>query len=687
MERIDVLRSPCFPPLSLPESRRDPVADLYHGTRVEDPYRWLEDPDAADTLAWTAAQNARTRAALDGPLRERLREELRRLYDYPRSSAPVVRGSRYFFTRNSGLQNQPVLFVQDGLTNAPRVLLDPNTRRADGTVALTAWEPSADGRLLAYALSDGGSDRQDVFVRDVESAADRPDRLRWAKFVTLSWNAASTGFYYTRYPEPGSVPAGEEHYRPAVYFHALGDDQAADRRVFGPENDPEIVFEVDQSSDHGFLVITAFKGASEKSGVTVLASGKVVLAIPGFDDSWAFIDGIGSDLYFLTDRGAPRSRLVAIGADGIVREIVAEGPDRLVDARVVGGRLAALYLHNASSRLALFEADGTASGEVRLPALGSITELTGEADGNELFARFASFTWPPAVVRHSLTDHGTSFFAEPASHVSPGEYEVAQAWYPSRDGTRISMFLVHRAGLRRDRERPVWLTAYGGFNVNVVPDFDPAHFVWLRRGGVLAVPNLRGGGEYGEAWHEAGMRERKQNVFDDCIAAAEWLIAERYTRPGRLVFEGGSNGGLLVAAVLTQRPDLPGAVVCRVPVADMLRYHLFTVGRFWIPEYGCADDPADFGFLYRYSPLHVVRDEVRYPPVLITTAETDDRVHPGMARKLTARLQAAAASSGGGPVLIRVEGRAGHGAGKPVAKMIEEDADIYTFALNALDLK
>jgi prolyl oligopeptidase len=681
------------PGKTYPPARRDATFDIFHGTRVDDPYRWLEDPESPDTLAWTDAQNALTRRSLDGAPREQVRAELLGLYDYPRSSAPVQRAGRYFFTRNTGLQDQPVLYVQDGLQGEPRALVDPNAFSDDGTIALTAWEPSPDGRLLAYAVSRGGSDRQDVRVQNVDTGADLPDHLLWAKFVSIAWNDASDAFYYTRFPEPGSVPAGEEQYRPAVYRHRLGEPQSIDARVFGPVDDPEIVFEVDMSSDFRWLAVTAFKGASERSSIIVLQdgtgnrdAGRVRWRVDGFDDNWSFVDTHGDEIFLRTTRGAPRGRIVRVDAHGALHEVVAESADdSLVDARVIGGRLALLYLHHASSRVVLVGLDGTPHETVPLPTVGSVTEMTGEADRDELFLRFASFTWPPAVLRYSSKERAPSMFARPGRHIVPGDYEVDQVWYPSRDGTRVSMFLVQRRDLPHDGARPVWLTGYGGFNVNVMPDFDPAHFAWLRRGGIVAVPNLRGGGEYGEAWHEAGTLGRKQNVFDDFIEAAEWLVGGGYTRPNRIVIEGGSNGGLLVAAAVTQRPDLWGAVICRVPVADMLRYHRFTVGRFWIPEYGVADEAAHFEWLYRYSPLHAVRDQVAYPPILITTAETDDRVDPGMARKLAARLQEAVAR-GAGPILIRIEKRAGHGAGKPIWKVVDEEADICTFALAALDL-
>jgi prolyl oligopeptidase len=679
-----------FDAIAYPASRRDPTFDVLHGVRVDDPYRWLEDPDSADTIAWTGAQNALTRTLLDGPLRDRLRRELHTLYDYPRTSAPVPRGDRFFFTRNSGLQNQPVLYVQDGSSGAPRVLLDPNALSEDGTTALTAWEPSPDGRLIAYAISHEGSDWQELRVRDVAAARDLPDVLRWVKFVTIAWHAGGRAFYYTRFPEDGN-------YFPSVHAHTVGTPQAQDRVVYPAADEAEIVYEVDRSSDCRFLAVTAFRGASENSRVVVLdtrADGDAALAPParvpvfdvgeGFTDSWRFVDAAGDTLIFRTNRGAPRGRIVACSPGSAPRDVVPESADTLIDAAFVAGRIVAVYLHDASSRVRIYDIAGGSAGDVRLPTLGSVTEMTGEAGGAEAFFRFASFTWPPTILRYSLADGGTSEFFPGPARVRPARYDVSQVWYPSRDGTRVSMFLVRLRQLPAAAPHPVWLTAYGGFNINIVPDFDPAHFVWLDRGGILAVPNLRGGGEYGEAWHQAGTLGRKQNVFDDCIAAIEHLVREGLTRPGLVVLEGGSNGGLLVAAVLTQRPDLPAAVICRVPVADMLRYHLFTVGRFWIPEYGCADDAAQFGFLHAYSPLHRVRDEARYPPVLITTAETDDRVDPGMARKLAARLQAACSTSRSGPACIRIEPRAGHGAGKPVSKMIEEDADIYTFALKAL---
>jgi prolyl oligopeptidase len=684
---------------SYPAARLGDAADNYHGTRVPDPYRWLEDAEAAETIAWVEAQNVLVRRAVDVPRREKVAARLTALFDFPRTAAPERRGDRYFYTFHDGTADQPVLLVQEGLDGEPRVLLDPNTLSADGTVALTAASVSPDGTLVAYALSDGGSDWQEIRVRDVASGQDRAEAVRWAKFTNLSWTGDASGFFYTRFPQPGTVPPGDEHYFARVFLHRLGTPQAEDALVYERPDDREVITVSHTSEDGRWLVLTSFKGASDKSEVSV-----VDLTAPdmwprplftGFGSAFTFVDASGSRLYFRTDHDAPLGRIIAVDtAQGVpapgpagqapFSEVVPEQADTLSSAALIRQSLVAVYLRHASDHIRLFSLEGAPAGDVVLPTLGSLSELTGRLDGEEMFLRFSSFTQPPTVYRYGFaTGSLTPFGRAGLPLVDPAAYDVSQVWYPSRDGTRISMFLVHRKGLVRDGLRPTLLTGYGGFNISLTPAFDPRLFLWLDENGVIAVPNLRGGGEYGEAWHQAGVLDRKQNVFDDFIAAAEWLVAEGYTRPSRLAIEGGSNGGLLVGAVMVQRPELFGAVVCRVPVADMLRYHLFTVGRFWIPEYGSADDPAQFPCLYAYSPLHNVRDGVAYPPTLVMTADTDDRVDPGMAKKFAARLQAAVAP-GAGPILIRVETRAGHGAGKPVSKKIDEEADIFTFVFGQL---
>jgi prolyl oligopeptidase len=674
--------------MKYPPAAKGPVVDDYHGTKVPDPYRWLEDADAPETVKWVEEQNALTRSFIDGPEREALEKRLTALYNYPRTGIPTKRGDRYFFTHNTGLQNQAVLYVQEGLKGERRVLLDPNTLTADGTAALTALAVNDAGTLMAYAISKSGSDRQEIFVRDVATAADRPDQIKWAKFTSISWLKDSSGFYYTRFPEPGTVPAGDENYFGKVYFHKLGDDQSKDRLVYERPDDREIVMATNITDDGGTLVITVFKGSSDKSEVywmdATQPASKPAPIFTGFKASYQFADASGRRLFFQTDDKAPLGRIVAVDLGGAVEptEIVPEGKDKLSASGIVHDTLVLSYLHNASSQIKLFELTGKPAGEIPLPAIGSVTGISGRTKDDELFFAFTSFTYPPASYRYDFTARKTSDFAKSPATIDPEAYETKQVWYASKDGTTVSMFLVHKKGLALDGNRPVYLTGYGGFNVSLTPGFDPSTFVWLDRGGVYALANLRGGGEYGEAWHEAGMFEKKQTVFDDFIAAAEWLIANKYTRSSRLAIEGGSNGGLLVAAGMVQRPELFGAVICRVPVADMLRYDKFTVGRFWISEYGTADNPSQFPYLFKYSPLHNVKDGVAYPATLITTADTDDRVAPGMVKKFAARLQAATA--GPAPILIRVETKAGHGAGKPITKIIEEEADIYASLFKVL---
>jgi prolyl oligopeptidase len=674
-----------------PPPRKSDVSDTYHGVTVADPYRWLEDASANETKAWTDAQNALTRACLDGPVRERLVKRLTELYDYPRTGLPTHGGSRYFYSFNPGLLNQPLFYVQDGLHGTPRVLLDPNVLSPDGTIALTVAEVNDSGTLVAYGLSWSGSDRQAIFIRDVETGRDLPDRLQWVKFASIAWLKDGTGFYYTRFPEPGTVAPGDEHYFNRVCFHRLGEPQHRDVLVFDKPDERETVFDVDLSDDERWAVITAFQGSSDKSEVYVLdrtrAGGRPEPLFTGFSAAYHFIQGANARLLFHTDDRAPRGRIIAVQPgepEPALEEIVPETADKLSTATLVHGTLAVSYLHDASDRLSLFDLAGAPAGEIPLPGIGSLVGVSGRPDDAELFIVFASFTQAPASYRYEFESSRLEPFKAAGARIDGDAYMTTQVWYPSRDGTPISMFLVHRKDIARDGRRPVLLTGYGGFNISLTPTFDPANFVLLERGGIYAVANLRGGGEYGEDWHQAGMFERKQNVFDDFIAAAEWLIAAGYTSSAKLAIEGGSNGGLLTGAVLVQRPDLFGAVVCRVPVADMLRYHRFTVGAFWVSEYGSADDPSQFPYLYKYSPYHNVKDGVAYPPTLVMTADTDDRVFPGMAMKFAARLQEADADET--PVLLRVEMKAGHGAGKPVAKLIEEDADIFAFLFKYLGI-
>jgi prolyl oligopeptidase len=718
--------SPRYPP-----APRVSLVERLHGVDVSDPFRSLEDAAAPATVAWVDAENALTRRMLDGPHRDSIVARLRTLHRHTRRSVPTARGNRLFFTENDGTRNQAVLYVRaanrDSLPATPgapanpatdrRVLVDPNALDPEGTVALTAFEPDRTGSRVVYALSRQGSDLQELAVHDIDRGVDLPDVIRWVKFASIAWK--DSAFFYTRYPEPGTVQPEHESYGCQVRLHHLGDSQDADRLVYARPDVPEVVFTVDVTSDGRHLIITSLLGASDKAEVHVidmvtparskdralqeedcaprvgsarfedrgLQEGERALPgefnmralVTGFTDGWHFIDGFHGRLYFLTDEAAPRGRIVRLDLEDeqpIATEVVAEGADRISMAAVAGGRLLVASLRNACSRLQSFDLDGGEEREVPLPGPGTVVGIGARWSDPQLHVGFSSFTIPATILSGDSSSPRLTE-ADPAPlPIDPAAYVAEQVWYSSKDGTLVSMFLVHRSDAAFPA--PVLLTGYGGFDISQTPAFDPSDFVWLDAGNLIAVPNLRGGGEYGETWHEAGTRERKQNVFDDFIAAAEWLISSGRSSPGQVAIEGGSNGGLLVGAVEVQRPDLFGAVVCRVPVADMLRYHLFTVGRFWIPEYGCADDPQQFGYLFRYSPYHNVRDGVAYPPTLVMTADTDDRVAPGLAKKFAARLQEAVAD-GGGPILLRVDTRAGHGAGKPITKQIDEQADIYEF--------
>jgi prolyl oligopeptidase len=675
--------------MKYPPAKQVDCLDTLHGIEVPDPYRWLEDAGSRESRTWVDAQNALTRSVLDEASRDTLVQTLTSAYDYPRTTSLVRRGGLEFFTSNPGLLNQPILYVRGAGNAAPCALIDPNTLTPDGTTALTAYFPSDDGRFVAYALSAHGSDRQEIRVLAVppapeaQAAAAPADRLLWVKFASIAWTKDASGFFYLRFPEPGGVAPEDEQYFGRVYFHRLGDPQSADLLVFETPERKDIVPVVAVSHTGRWVVITAQRGASDESEVYVAETGRTWDAggwkpvFTGFDAAYHFIDEAAGRLLFRTTAGAPMGRIVAIDPEHPergVQQVVAESNDRLSLTAMARNAIVASFLHDASDRIRIFGLDerGTVRKvhEPHLPAMGSLVTLDATPGDDGVRMVWTSFTDPPRALRFIADAPG----AEPQSRPAP--YETRQVRYPSKDGTIVTMFLVRRSDLPTGVRRRVLLSGYGGFNISRTPVFDPGNIPWLDAGGIFAVANLRGGGEYGEEWHRAGMLEKKQNVFDDFIGAAEYLIREGYTTPDRLAIEGGSNGGLLVAAVMLQRPDLFGAVICRVPVADMLRYHLFTVGRFWIPEYGSADDPGQFQYLLRYSPYHTIRRGGGYPPALVMTADTDDRVSPGMAKKFAARLQAEA---DGGPFLIRIETNAGHGLGKPVAKLIDEDADILAF--------
>jgi prolyl oligopeptidase len=676
------------------------VSDNYHGTPVPDPYRWLEDVDAPDTRAWVEAQNRVTFAWLEAiPQRDAIRRRLTALWDYPRYGVPVKKGGRYFYSKNDGLQNQAVLYWQAALTAEPREVLDPNRLSPDGTVALstTAW--SNDGRLLAYGTSASGSDWQEFRVREVDTGRDRPDVLRWIKFSSAAWTHDGAGFFYSRYPEPaGGDPLLAVNRDMKLYYHRLGTPQEQDRLILALPDQPDWGIWPEVSPDGRYLVLTVWLGTDRRNKVYYVdlvdqrrpgINGPVVRLLDAFDASYAFVGNLGPVLYFLTDLGAPRKRVIAIDTRRPVREewreIIPQGDEILESVQLVNRQLVAGYLQDAASRLRIYSTAGAMAREVDLPTVGSLAGLSGQVEDREMFYAFTSFLYPTTVFRYDFETGRPEVFRAPEIRFDPTSYETRQVFYRSKDGTRVPMFVTHKKGLVLDGSHATYLYGYGGFNVNLTPFFSVANAVWLEMGGVLAAPTLRGGAEYGEEWHQAGMLERKQNVFDDFIAAAEYLIRERYTTSSRLAIGGDSNGGLLVGAVMTQRPELFGAALPAVGVLDMLRFHKFTIGWAWVTEYGSADSTHHFPFLHRYSPYHNLRPGTRYPATLVTTADHDDRVVPGHSFKFAAALQAAHA--GLAPVLIRIETKAGHGAGKPTSKIIEEQADRWAFLVHVLGMR
>jgi prolyl oligopeptidase len=674
-----------------PDSRYADLIETLHGEEIADPYRWLEDGDTPETRLWTDRQNALTRAYLAAvPGRQRIRNRLEELLSIGVLSVPTPRQGRYFYLRRDGRENQPVLYWRQGVEAEDRVAVDPNALNPAGTTALDWYYPTSDGRFLAYGLSENGSEESVLHLLDVASGRHLPDRISRMRAASLAWLPDNSGFYYTRYPAPGVVPQGEEHYHRALFFHQLGTDPEADQLVFRPamkEHWPGVSL----SPDGRWLVVSVARTFDETDlYLRDLASGGPLLAV--VENQPALFEGevVHGRLFLRTNLDAPTYRLYQIDPQhperSAWREIVPPREEAVLEnVSIAGNRLALGYLERASSRLRLTDLDGCPIDDVALPELGSLFGVGSEWDGREVFYGFSSYTVPPSVYRIDLDTATTALWKRVETDVDPSRFVVRQVSYGSKDGTPISMFLVHPVGLTKNHDNPTYLTGYGGFNISMTPAFSRSLLLWLERGGVVAVPNIRGGGEYGETWHQAGILGSKQNSFDDFIGAAEWLINEGYTRPERLAAAGGSNGGLLVGAVLTQRPELFRAVLVQVPLLDMLRYHRFLIARLWIPEYGSADDPAQFRWLRAYSPYHHVREGVPYPAVLLATAESDTRVDPMHARKMAARLQAA--TSAERPILLRLESRAGHGAGKPLSKIVDELTDSWTFVFSELGVE
>lgn len=761
--------APGLPTDRYPATARVDVTDDYHGTKVADPFRWLEDANSAETKAWVDAQNAVTFNWLGQvPQREAIKSRLTSIWNYERFSTPYREGGRYFFSRNDGLQPQSVLLVADRLDATPRPLLDPNTMSKDGTVALAGTRVSNDGKLIAYGVAEAGSDWNVWRVRNIDTGQDLPDELRWVKFSGASWTKDNAGFFYSRYDAPAEGQKLQAVNRfPKVFYHRVGTPQSEDLLVYERPDQPNWGFGAGVTDDGRFLVMNVSQGTDRRNrffyrdlsavgiehkpteidqrlrqfereqGAAVMrmlddekatpaqkqsvmkaleeatkARSRMVAAgngsahgfvelLDAFDASYDFIDNVGTRFLFLTDLDAPRGRVIAIDIEKPGREnwqtVIPQGEGTLAGVNLVGGKLIANYMRDAASQVLIFTPDGKLEKELELPGIGSAGGFGGKASDTETFFSFTGYTTPPTIFRYDIPTGQTTVFKRSGVQFDPARYLTTRSFYQSKDGTRVPIFVTHRKDLTMDGSNPTLLYGYGGFNVSLTPSFSPVTAVWLEMGGVYAVANLRGGGEYGEEWHQSGTKLRKQNVFDDFIAAGEWLVENKYTRPDRLAIQGGSNGGLLVGAVITQRPELFGAALPAVGVMDMLRFHQFTIGWAWKSDYGSSENPDEFKALLAYSPYHVLLRQaeqatpVKYPATMVTTADHDDRVVPAHSFKFAAALQASGARDGKvdaeRPLMIRIETRAGHGAGKPTAKRIEEAADIFAFLVRALRFK
>ena len=676
--------------VTYPPSKTIEHFDDYSGTKVADPYRWMEELDSPDTKAWVAAQNALTDSVVDDfPERAVIKQRLTELWNYPRTGLPFKEANWYFFTKNDGLQNQSPLYVQDGPTGAPRVLFDPNGLAKDGTVALAVISPSPDGKWLGYGLATGGSDWRELHLRDVATGRDAPDVVKWAKFTGMSWTHDSAGFFYSTYPAPadGNPKVFTKLENRKLYYHRVGTPQAADILVYEMPDHPSWSFGGSVSSDGHYLIISVSQPGKLGNSVYYRdlvdplhpqLDGPVVKLLDQFASSYGFLGNKDRVFYFNTDAGAPRGKVV--GFDLAAPEgtapvtVLPEAADALESVRISAGRFVATYMHDAVNRIALFNLDGTAAGEIKLPGIGSVTAITGKFKDTELFIGYSSYLAAGTTLRHDLASGQTTMWDETKVAFDASRYETKQIFFASKDGTKIPMFLTYRKGLKLDGSAPTWLYGYGGFNVTHKPAFAVPPLVWIEQGGIYADACLRGGGEYGEDWHRSGTKERKQNVFDDYIAAADWLVAQHYTTHRKIVLDGRSNGGLLLGAVVNQRPDLAGAAVPAVGVMDMLRYHKFTVGAAWASDYGNSDTPEGFKYLVAYSPLHTVKPGAKYPAILVTTGDHDDRVFPAHSYKYAATMQQAVAADAG-PVLIHIEANAGHGGASgtsPVSKTIAD---------------
>ncbi len=684
-------------PIKYPETRKTDQVDTYHGTKVADPYRWLEDDNSSETKAWVKAQNQVTDKFLNAiPQREAIKKLYTDLYNFEKFGTPSKEGKRYFWARNDGLQQQSVLYTALSLNEVAQVAIDPNTLSKDGTVALSGTAPSRDGRYLAYGTAGAGSDWQQWQVRDLTTGKDLADKIKWVKFSSADWTPDGKGFFYSRYdaPKEGAALTGSNFFQ-KLYYHRLGEAQAKDVLVYENKSEKEWGFGTTVSDDGKFVSIFVWKGSGNKNGLLVMplkngsfTKAKVKTITLDFDAEYTPIGSHGNTLWIKTDKDAPRGKVMAIDLNKPERAhwkmIVAEAADTLTGAGAVGGKLFAEYLRDAVTNVKVYAPDGKFVREVKLPGVGTASGFGGRFSNNETFFTYTSLTTPGEIYRYDVASGNATLFKRPNTIFNPDEFETKQAFVTSRDGTQFPIFIAHQKGLKLDGTNPTILYGYGGFNVSITPAYGVTAATWMKMGGVYVTASIRGGGEYGTAWHQAGTKFKKQNVFDDFIAAGEWLVANKYTQPAKLAINGGSNGGLLIGAVVNMRPDLFGAAVPQVGVMDMLRFHKFTIGWAWVSDYGSSDNAEEFSAILKYSPLHTIQSGKKYPPILVTTADHDDRVVPAHSFKYAATLQAA--DTGDAPKLIRIETSAGHGAGTPTSKLIQERSDMLAFIANAFGM-
>ena len=683
-------------PAAPPKAKVEAVEETIHGHKIADPYRWLEDTNSADTQGYVRAELAYTRSILDPlPGRGSIERRLTQLASIGYIDAPQVGGKYYFYSRRDGMQNQPVLYVREGIDGKERILVDVNSMAADGTVAMDWWYPSDDGKYVAYGTSTSGSEQSVLHVIETATGKLLPDTIDRTRFGSVNWKKDNSGFYYNRNPKKGDVPAGEEVYHVKVFYHQLGTDPERDPLFFGEglgaQEVPAAQFADD--SDRWVLIAVAVTYVKSELYLQDLKAGTPPVKLTTDKEFQYNGEIFGDKIYIITNEDAPRFRAFVADVANPTREhwkeIVPQSDAVLQFAGVFGGKLFTQYEKNASSLLKVYDLDGKPFADMPLPTIGSVGGLGGKWDNKQIFYSFVSFTVPPSIYRFDLAEKKTALWAKLSAPIDSTAFEVHQLWFNSKDGTRVPMFVFHKKGLVLDGHNPTLMTGYGGFNISHTPNFVGSRFLWLEHGGVFVDVNLRGGSEFGEDWHRAGMLEKKQNVFDDFLAAAEFLISQKYTDKEHLAIQGGSNGGLLVGAAFTQRPDLFRAVVCQVPLLDMLRYQNFLIAKLWVPEYGSADDPKQFEWLYAYSPYHHVKPGTEYPAILFMTADSDSRVDPMHAKKMAALMQAEAANgqSRERPILLRIESKAGHGVGKPTSKLVEEGVDIYSFLFWQLGVK